>query len=150
MRERPHYKLCARVNRKIIGFYTQKGKTRNMGDRTLTCRDCGATFTFTEGEQAFYAQKGFSEPTRCSDCRAAKKAARNNGGGYGDSYGDGGGYGSNGGGGYSRPERVMTQVTCANCGQETEVPFVPRGDKPVYCSDCYNTMGAGSRRSNRY
>jgi CxxC-x17-CxxC domain-containing protein len=124
-----------------------------MEDRTLTCRDSGATFTFTEGEQAFYAQKGFSEPTRCPDCRAAKKAARNSGGGYGDSYGNGGGYGSYGGGGYSRPERTMTKVVCANCGQETEVPFVPRGDKPVYCSDCYNTIGAGSRGGggrNRY
>jgi CxxC-x17-CxxC domain-containing protein len=121
-----------------------------MADKTLTCRDCGATFTFTEGEQEFYAQKGFSEPTRCPDCRAAKKAARNSGGGYGDSYGNGGGYGSyGGGGGYSRPERTMTQVICANCGKETEVPFVPRGDKPVYCSDCYNTIGAGNRGGGR-
>jgi len=126
-----------------------------MADRTLTCRDCGATFTFTEGEQDFYAQKGFSEPTRCPDCRAAKKAARNNGGGYGDSYGNGGGgggygsYGGGGGGGYARPERTMTKVICANCGTETEVPFVPRGDKPVYCSDCYNTMGAGNRGGGR-
>ena len=44
-------------------------------------------------------------------------------------------------------ERTMTKVICANCGKETEVPFVPRGDKPVYCSDCYNTIGAGSRNS---
>jgi CxxC-x17-CxxC domain-containing protein len=139
-----------------------------MADKTLTCRDCGATFTFTEGEQDFYTQKGYSEPTRCPDCRAAKKAARaGGGGGYGDSYGGGsrGGYGSGGysggggyssgggGGGYGRSERTMTQVTCANCGKETEVPFVPRGDKPVYCSDCYSTMGGGGSRGggrNRY
>src|SRR6188472_3717736 len=103
-----------------------------MSDKILTCRECGATFTFTEGEQAFYAQKGFSEPTRCPSCRAAKKANRNSGG-YGDSYGSGGGYGggsygggssygSGGGGGYGR-ERTMTTVTCANCGKETQVPF---------------------------
>lgn len=140
-----------------------------MADRTLTCRDCGATYTFTEGEQDFYAQKGYSEPTRCPDCRAAKKAARasGGGGGYGDSSygggsrggygGGGGGYSSGGGGGgYGRSERTMTQVVCANCGKDTEVPFVPRGDKPVYCSDCYSQMNGGSSRGgggggrNRY
>ena len=119
-----------------------------MADKTLTCRDCGTTFTFTEGEQDFYAQKGYSEPSRCPDCRAAKKANRDSGG-YSGSYG-GGGYssGNSYGGGYGR-ERTMTQVVCANCGKDTEVPFVPRGDKPVYCSDCYNTVGGGGSR-NRY
>lgn len=121
-------------------------------DKTLTCRDCGNTFTFTEGEQAFYSQKGYTEPQRCPDCRAAKKASRS-GGGYGDRGGYGGGgydsYGSGGGGGGYGRERVRTQVTCASCGKETEVPFVPRGDRPVYCSDCYSQQGAGSSR-NRY
>ena len=121
-----------------------------MADKILTCRDCGSTFTFTEGEQDFYAQKGYSEPMRCPSCRAAKKAARSNGG-YSDSYGNGGGYGGGyGGGGYGRAERVMTQVVCANCGKDTEVPFVPRGDKPVYCSDCFSTMGGRSSSRSRY
>lgn len=139
-----------------------------MADEILTCRDCGNSFTFTEGEQVFYAQKGFTEPTRCPNCRAAKKAARNNPG-YGGSYSGGnGGYGSGyysnsngnsgnyegnygnyGNSGYSRPERVMTKVTCANCGKETEVPFVPRGLRPVYCSDCFNQMNAGSSNMGR-
>ncbi len=124
-----------------------------MADKIMTCRDCGNTFTFTAGEQEFYAQKGFGEPSRCPDCRAAKKATRNSG--YDDSYGGGrsyggggyssGGYGGGGGGGYGRSERTMTQVVCANCGKDTEVPFVPRGDKPVYCSDCFSQMGSGSR-----
>ena len=70
-----------------------------MSDRTLTCRDCGQTFTFTAGEQAFYAERGYSEPQRCSACRAARKAQRNDGGG--GSYGGGGGGGSYGGGGGS-------------------------------------------------
>jgi len=121
-----------------------------MADKTLTCRDCGNTFTFTEGEQDFYSQKGYSEPTRCPDCRAAKKAARNDSGSYG-SY-SGGGYGGSsygGGGGYGRSERTMTQVVCANCGKDTEVPFVPRGDKPVYCSDCYSQMNGGNRGGSR-
>lgn len=120
-----------------------------MADKTLTCRDCGTNFTFTEGEQDFYNQKGYSEPTRCADCRAAKKAARNSGDSYGSSS-YGGGYSSGGGGysggGYGRSERTMTQVVCANCGKDTEVPFVPRGDKPVYCSDCFSQMGGGNSR----
>ena len=48
-------------------------------DKTLVCRDCGKEFLFTEGEQAFYKEKGFdNEPTRCVDCRRARKAAMNN------------------------------------------------------------------------
>ena len=50
-----------------------------MADKTLVCKDCGADFIFTEGEQAFYAEKGFeNEPVRCGDCRKARKNARRN------------------------------------------------------------------------
>ena len=46
-------------------------------DKTLTCRDCGAEFVFTAGEQEFYAEKGFqNEPTRCKQCRNARKNTR--------------------------------------------------------------------------
>ncbi|HEX8220556.1 MAG TPA: CxxC-x17-CxxC domain-containing protein [Chloroflexia bacterium] len=138
-----------------------------MADKTLTCRDCGTQFVFTEGEQDFYSQRGYTDPVRCPDCRASKKAARAGGGGgygdsgYGDSYGGGrsgggGGYSSysgGGGGGYGRSERTMTDVTCANCGKETQVPFVPRGDRPVYCSDCFSSVGGGGgggRSNSRY
>jgi CxxC-x17-CxxC domain-containing protein len=125
-------------------------------DKTLVCRDCGQSFTFTAGEQEFYSSRGYTEPQRCADCRAAKKAARGSGdsyssggysGGGSSSYGNGGGYSSGGGGGYGRERapRQMTQVTCSNCGKETEVPFVPTGDRPVYCSDCFSQMGGGSR-----
>lgn len=52
-----------------------------MPDKTMKCRDCGADFAFTEGEQAFYQEKGFSnEPQRCPDCRRARKQQRNGGG----------------------------------------------------------------------
>src|SRR5215471_10127225 len=78
-----------------------KGAVTMSADTTLTCRDCGQAFTFTSGEQDFYASRGFSEPTRCADCRAARKAQRD-GGSYssygGSSYGGGGGGGSRGGG----------------------------------------------------
>ena len=59
-----------------------------MSDRTLTCRDCGQAFTFTAGEQAFYAERGFSEPQRCPSCRSARKAQRASQG-YDSGYGGG-------------------------------------------------------------
>lgn len=50
-----------------------------MADKTIVCKDCGKEFVFTEGEQAFYAEKGFTnDPVRCPECRKARKAARNN------------------------------------------------------------------------
>ncbi len=101
-------------------------------DRTLTCRDCGQEFTFTASEQEFYADRGFTnDPSRCPSCRAARKAERGEGG-----------YSS--GGGYSRGERTMNPAVCAQCGKETQVPFQPRGDRPVYCSDCYSQQRGGS------
>jgi CxxC-x17-CxxC domain-containing protein len=75
-------------------------------DRVLTCSDCGQEFTFTASEQEFYADRGFSEPRRCSSCRATRKAQRNGGSGAGASSGgsrggySGGGY-TGGSGGYS-------------------------------------------------
>jgi len=127
-----------------------------MSDRTLTCRDCGQAFTFTAGEQAFYTERGFSEPQRCPSCRSARKAQRassgydsgygggGGGGGGGGSYssggsysGGGGGYSSGGGGGYSSGPRQMYPAVCSECGKDTEVPFQPRSDKPVYCRECF-------------
>ena len=106
-------------------------------DATLTCRDCGQAFTFTSGEQDFYASRGYSEPGRCPDCRAARKAERDGGAG---------GYGSYSSGGYgSRGPREMFSATCSSCGKEAQVPFQPSGDKPVYCSDCFQQRGGGSR-----
>ena len=106
-------------------------------DTTLTCRDCGQAFTFTSGEQDFYAARGYSEPGRCPDCRASRKAERANSG-----YSS---YGSGGYGGASRGAREMFSATCSGCGQEAQVPFEPRGDKPVYCSTCFEQRGGGSR-----
>lgn len=47
-------------------------------DKTIKCVDCGQEFTFTAGEQEFYASKGFTnEPKRCKTCREARKASNN-------------------------------------------------------------------------
>lgn len=54
-----------------------------MEDRTLICKDCGAEFIFTAGEQEFYKEKGFdNEPQRCQECRRARKNARRNNNSY--------------------------------------------------------------------
>jgi CxxC-x17-CxxC domain-containing protein len=103
-------------------------------DKELTCVDCGSGFTFTVGEQEHHAQLGFTnEPKRCAPCRAAKKASGGGGGGGG---GGRGGYGGGGGGGGGGP-REMFEAVCAQCGKPARVPFKPRGDRPVYCSDCF-------------
>lgn len=87
-----------------------------MADKVLTCRDCGREFVFTESEQQFFSEKGFTnEPGRCPECRRSRRQAGGLGGG----------------------NRMMYQVTCASCGQPAEVPFQPRGDRPVYCRDCF-------------
>jgi len=96
-------------------------------DRPLPCRDCGSTFVFTAGEQGFYLEKGLlNEPQRCPSCRATRRRDRTAGG-----------------------TREMTTVTCAQCGGTASVPFVPRLDRPVYCSTCFEAsrapVGAGER-----
>ena len=116
-------------------------------DKTIVCADCGQEFTFTASEQAFYAEKGFTDsPKRCKPCRPARKAQRNAGSGYGDdsygggggsSYGGGGGSYGGGGGGYDRPPRQLYDATCADCGKTAQVPFQPTGSRPVYCNDCF-------------
>jgi CxxC-x17-CxxC domain-containing protein len=85
-------------------------------DKTLQCKECGADFTFTSGEQEFYSEKGFeNEPQRCKSCRTARKSS-------------------------SKSEREMFVATCASCGKEAKVPFKPREDRPVYCSECFANM----------
>ena len=106
-------------------------------DKTLICRDCGGSFTFTAGEQEFYASKGLqNEPVRCPACRSARKF--NRGTEPEEGYVRYGVFASFGG----RTPRQMHPATCAECGMMTEVPFLPRGDRPVYCSACYNKIRA--------
>lgn len=85
-------------------------------DKTLKCKECGEDFIFTAGEQEFYAERGFqNEPQRCKPCRDARKNA-------------------------SRAPREFFVATCAACGGEARVPFEPKTDRPVYCSDCFAKM----------
>lgn len=82
-------------------------------DKVQSCRHCGVEFTFSAGEQEFYAGHGLAnEPRRCKACRATRKK---------ESY----------------------EVVCDNCGTATMVPFRPRGDNPVYCRECFAAMRKG-------
>ena len=85
-------------------------------DKTLVCKECGKEFVFTAGEQEFYAERGFQkEPQRCTACRDARKNA-------------------------ARSPREYFTAVCANCGGEARVPFEPKTDRPVYCSECFAKM----------
>lgn len=93
-------------------------------DKRLVCSDCGQEFIFTAGEQGFYLEKGLlNEPRRCPTCRANRRRERATGSG-----------------------REMTPVICAECGCETTVPFVPRLDRPVYCSSCFEKVRTAGTR----
>jgi len=80
-------------------------------EKELQCSECSATFAT-------------NEPKRCPACREARRSNR---------------YDSGSGGGYNS-RREMYPVVCAQCGVETQVPFQPRNDRPVYCSDCYRKI----------
>jgi len=91
-------------------------------DRSLTCRDCAGEFTFSSGEQAFFASKGLlNDPQRCPSCRAVAKRARSTDG-----------------------PREFHAAICGACGGQAVVPFAPRNDRPVYCSACFDKVRAGT------
>ena len=95
-----------------------KGEKTMYQDKTLICKDCGNEFVFTAGEQEFYAEKGFeNEPVRCKDCRASRKAS-------------------------IREKREYHEAVCAECGGVAKVPFIPKDDRPVYCSECFGKKSA--------
>lgn len=126
-------------------------------DKTIVCVDCGAEFTFTADEQQRFAERGFTnEPKRCKTCRDARKAqgggmagGGRSGGGFGGGRSGGGFGGGRSGGGFgggasrggpSAGPRQMFPATCASCGQQTEVPFKPSGNRPVYCRECFQSQ----------
>jgi CxxC-x17-CxxC domain-containing protein len=121
-------------------FKLKKGNTM-AGDLQLTCSDCGREFTFTAADQTFFQERGYSTPKRCKPCRQAKKADQAGGGG---GFGGGGSSYGGGGGGYSSRATTGTAVVCSGCGQQTTVPFEPRGDRPVFCRDCFQAQKGGS------
>ena len=96
-----------------------------MGDTTLNCRQCRRPFLFTEGEQAFFLDHGYQPPTRCPECRDARRA-------------------------FASPDEIEPRAvrrqtfaaTCSECGETTTVPFQPQPDRPVYCQPCFTRRRA--------
>ena len=86
-----------------------------FNDQNLTCRECGSAFVWSAGEQEFFQQKGLAHaPQRCPECRRKGKEERR-----------------------AARAALMHDVVCSNCGKQAQVPFRPRTDRPVYCSDCF-------------
>jgi CxxC-x17-CxxC domain-containing protein len=85
-------------------------------DKQLNCITCEREFTFTAGEQEFFALKDLRNiPKRCPDCRRAEKAQRE-----------------------GKAPPTLFEVKCENCGQQTTVAFKPTGKSPVYCTGCFH------------
>ncbi len=96
--------------------YQTREVQKMFEDKTLVCKDCGEEFVFTAREQEFYESKGFeNEPQRCKPCRDKRKSA-------------------------ARAPREMHEAVCNACGGVARVPFIPRDDRPVYCSECFAKM----------
>ena len=97
------------------------GESMEFFDRDLKCIDCGAEFVFTAGEQLFFHTKQFQNiPKHCKKCGAKRN------------------FGSR------KPVRSETQVTCAQCGLETTVPFKPTQGRPVLCRACFQKQTVAS------
>jgi CxxC-x17-CxxC domain-containing protein len=80
----------------------------------LTCFDCGGSFSFSVGEQAFYSRRGLFQPRRCEACRVAKSAHR------------------------ASSTRGLFRTTCTDCGRDAIVPFEPKLGRRVLCSTCFD------------
>jgi CxxC-x17-CxxC domain-containing protein len=98
-------------------------RSSEFQDRSIMCVDCNEPFIWTAGEQVFFHDKGLqNEPKRCKPCKQAKNdrlaaisAAQVSG----------------------IKQRIEVTVTCAQCGEQTTVPFYPSQGRPVYCRSCF-------------
>ncbi len=111
--------------------HTNSDQADEYQDRSIKCVDCGADFTWTVGEQVFFHDKGLkNEPKRCKPCKHAKNdrlAAITTAQAAG------------------AKQRIEVTVRCAQCHEQTTVPFYPSQGRPVYCRACFvasRTMSA--------
>ena len=82
-------------------------------DKQLVCTDCGKEFTWTATEQEEYARKGFeNEPKRCLGCRRSRREEK-------------------------KKNQPNFEIVCADCGKKAFVPFEPKGNRPIYCQECF-------------
>jgi len=88
-----------------------------MQDKVIVCKECKSEFTFTAGEQEFFAERDFSDPVRCKNCRKPRDRDNDN----------------------TRSDREMFDAVCSECYSECKVPFQPSDNRPVYCSSCFQS-----------
>ena len=109
----------------------RNSRDNDREETTVTCADCGDQCTVPFVPRS-------NKPVYCSDCFRQNKP--DDSGRDRPSRDDRGSRYSRDdrGSRYSRDnDREETTVTCADCGDQCTVPFVPRSNKPVYCSDCF-------------
>lgn len=115
------------------------------GDRgavitTVTCSDCRK-----ECEVPF--KPTGNRPVYCNDC------FRNHDSDGGSTRSGSGNFKKSSFGGkrdssFMSRDKQMFSATCDKCARQCEVPFKPTGDKPVYCSDCFEKGGGSINRNN--
>ncbi|MDH3501953.1 MAG: hypothetical protein OEL69_05555 [Nitrosopumilus sp.] len=97
---------------------------------TATCGDCG-----NECQIPFKPKD--DRPVYCRECFQNHKPQERNRGsrfGRGSSYGRSSRFGR--GSRDDRPREMFT-ATCGDCGNECQIPFKPKDDRPVYCRECF-------------
>lgn len=112
---------------------TSQTQSAEFIDKTINCVDCGEGFIWTVGEQVFFHDKGLKNPPkRCKVCKhkknerlAAVSASQLSG----------------------VRQRIEVTVVCAQCGQQTTVPFYPSQGRPVYCRACFISGKAFSAKA---
>ncbi len=98
-------------------------RLEELEDKPLSCIDCGQSFVWSAGEQAFFRDKQLSNPPkRCKGCKQAKnerlaaiELAHEKG----------------------IRQKISVKAVCASCGEQTTIPFYPSQGRPVYCRACF-------------
>lgn len=102
---------------------TESVAPSEIDDQGIQCVDCGEKFIWTAGEQVFFHDKGLKNPPkRCKSCKQAKNERL---AAISASHANG------------VRQRIEVTVVCAQCGQQTTVPFYPSQGRPVYCRSCF-------------
>ncbi len=112
---------------------------------------CSSEYALTNAEQSFRSEHRLDTPSLCPECRSSQRAGRNADiialyeTSASTDVADFGPTNSSATRSPKAPNPGKSQVrgqlfttVCDACGSETRVPFVPRGDRPIYCKDCYN------------
>ena len=107
-----------------------------LQDKLVTCVDCGAQFTISARDQAFYQERGYQAPRRCKTCRDKRQSGALPQGGIrppaGAPVSDHMTPAATG-----APARDQFKVQCSGCGVETAVSFKSDPNRPVDCRTCY-------------